>query len=493
MPLVLAMFVAWAAACGRAPAASPPAPAEACVAWPGSEARVDSAAVVLTWAIDPANRARPTNPGERFVVAQAYEPLVGTDCLGRLTPSLAKSWTMVDGGHRVRLALRDSARFWNGDLVTARDVIAGWSTTGQTPWAVLPRRAAQTATVIDDRTLEIDCDPVRGQVIGARVGTASPERCAALVALGDPGLVVTRDGGGSGWPEGTGRYRIRDPGVSPSGTHRTLVLDPGDHAPGARLLIHSVGGADARDLVDAGVDLLLTDDPALASYAAARAAGASLPLGWDRTWVLVAPSPPSPPSPPMHPESVVTRTAALREALARNAVRAEARGAEWPGWFRDVPACAPRIARRPPARTSSRVTVSRGEPIARGLAERLVALAAGGSGAGQDSSLAILAPQLHALGARLTTGAVEPNDFASMLRDGGDVGYVMAVPRRSLAPCVAAEQLGTMVPWLVADTAGLRLAAHVAPLIDTRLRAVVRRDWLALTMTWDSTVVISRP
>ena len=80
-----------------------------------------------------------------------------------------------------------------------------------------------------------------------------------------------------------------------------------------------------------------------------------------------------------------------------------------------------------------------------------------------------------------------------MLRDGGDVGYVMPVPRLSLAPCVAAEQLGTMVPWLVADTASLGLAAHVAPLIDTRLRAVVRRDWLALTMTWDSTVVVSQP
>ena len=483
------MLAAWAAACGRAPAASPPTPAdEACVAWPGSRTPAESATVVLTWSLDPANRGRPTNPGERFIVAQAYEPLVGTDCLGRLTPRLAKSWTMADGGHRVRLVLRDSARFWNGDLVTARDVIAGWSTTGQAPWAVLTRRVMRSVTVIGERTLEMDCDPVRGQIIGARVGTASPERCASLIALGDPELVVTRNGGGSGWPEGAGRYRIRHAGVSPSATPRALVLDPADSAPGTRLLIHSVGGADARDLVDAGVDLLLTDDPALASYAAARAGVASLPLGWDRTWVLMTPSPPS-----MHPESVATRTAALREALARNAVRAEARGAEWPDWFRDLPACAPTIARRPPARTSSRVTVSSGEPIARGLAERLVALAAGGSAAGQDSSLALLAPQLHALGGRLTAAAVEPNDFASMLRDGGDVGYVMPVPRLSLAPCVAAEQLGTMVPWLVADTASLGLAAHVAPLIDTRLRAVVRRDWLALTMTWDSTVVVSQP
>jgi hypothetical protein len=483
------MLVLWAAACGRATAPSPPAPADtACVAWPGTGAQVDSATVVLTWPLDPARHARPTNPGERFVVAQAYEPLVGTDCLGRLTPRLATAWATVDGGRRVRLVLRDSARFWSGDVVTVHDVMTSWKMTGQLRWAVVARRLAQSATVIDDRTLEIDCDPGGGQIIGGRTGTTAPERCASLTALGSAELAVTRNAGGSGWPEGTGRYMIRDTSSSPSATRRALVLGPVDRGPGTRLLIHAVGGADARDLVDTGVDLLLTDDPAVASYAAARAEAASLPLGWDRTWVLMTPS-----SRSTHPDSVVDRTVPLREALARDAVRAEARGAAWPDWLRDLRACSATTAGRPASRTNSRIVVSQGEPIARGLAERLVALAAGGPAAGRDSSLALLAPGLHALGGRVTAVPAAPNDFALLLRDGSEVGYVMPVPRRSLAPCIEAERLATMAPWLVADGVERAVAAHIAPLIDTRLRAVVRRDWLALTMTWDSAVVVSRP
>ncbi|HEX6049201.1 MAG TPA: hypothetical protein VFZ21_08030 [Gemmatimonadaceae bacterium] len=93
----------------------------------------------------------------------------------------------------------------------------------------------------------------------------------------------------------------------------------------------------------------------------------------------------------------------------------------------------------------------------------------------------------------MTAVPAAPNDFASLLRDGSEVGYVMPVPRRSLAPCIEAERLATMAPWLVADGVERAVAAHIAPLIDTRLRAVVRRDWLALTMTWDSAVVVSRP
>ena len=104
----------------------------------------------------------------------------------------------------------------------------------------------------------------------------------------------------------------------------------------------------------------------------------------------------------------------------------------------------------------------------------------------------LLAPQVHALGGRVTAAAVAPNDFPALLRDGSEVGYVIPIPRRSLVPCIEAERLGTMAPWLVSDGADRGPMAHITPLVDTRLRAVVRRDWLALTMAWDSTVVVSR-
>jgi hypothetical protein len=64
--------------------------------------------------------------------------------------------------------------------------------------------------------------------------------------------------------DAAGPYRIRDVGRS------TLLLEPISSAHGPRLTIHSASEANARDLVDAGVDLLLTDSPTLAAYAGAR-------------------------------------------------------------------------------------------------------------------------------------------------------------------------------------------------------------------------------
>ena len=62
-----------------------------------------------------------------------------------------------------------------------------------------------------------------------------------------------------------GPYRVREAGRS------IVLLEPTKGARGPRLTIHAANEASARDLVDAGVDLLITDSPALASYASTRA------------------------------------------------------------------------------------------------------------------------------------------------------------------------------------------------------------------------------
>lgn len=455
----------------------------------------ESAVVVLTWSVDPTNVSRPSNPAERFLFAHLYEPLVRVDCLGRLVPGLARSWTPVPSSTRWRLVLRDAARFSSGALVTAEDVVSSWRTSTAAPAGMAARRIAESASVVDDSTLEIECSNGRVEARATARGAKSEPQCASLTALGDPALAVIGRVQQGGWPDGTGAYTVRDvtaarAPVTPS-RGSTIRLEPARSSSVPSLTVHSVSAPDARDRIDAGIDLLLTDDPALIAYASARPELSSIPLGWDRTWVVLTPGRAPNDGSVMQPDSIAARTLAFRAALARDAVRAAARGAAGPYWWSGLRHCSPRNtpATGPStARSRSRVAFRRDEPIARAIAERMVALASGG---GRDTALALLAPELLGAGPRLTTAALSPDEFESALRGGGELAYIVSLPRLSVAPCVDAERLLGAAPWAAADSAALDLSGVIAPLIDTRLLAAVRRDRLGLTVTGDGTVAVS--
>jgi len=247
-------------------------------------------------------------------------------------------------------------------------------------------------------------------------------------------------------PDVAGPYRIRDVG------HATLLLEPLAGARGPRLTIHSASEANARDFVDAGVDLLLTDSPTLAAYAGTRDDVTSLPLGWDRTWVIVTP----------RGSLAIDTSRAFRAGLARDAVRADARAAEGPYWWADTTGCATPTARTALAPVGTQgVAYSRDDAVARALAERLVAV----------------------LGDRTTAVGLAPNAFASALTSGSEHAYVLPLPRATRDRCRGIAELVGNITWLGVQSA-------IVPLIDTRLRAVVRRGRLALRFTWDSSVAI---
>jgi hypothetical protein len=247
--------------------------------------------------------------------------------------------------------------------------------------------------------------------------------------------------------DAAGPYRIRDVGRS------TLLLDPVPGAHGPRLTIHSATEANARDLVDAGVDLLLTDNPTLATYAATRGDVTSAPLGWDRVWVVATP----------RSSLAIDSSAASRAGLARDAVRADARASEGPYWWSDTTGCASATVPSPLASIgTSRVVYPRDEAVARALAERLVAV----------------------LGGRTTAVGLAPNALNSALMSGSDMAYVFPLQRMTRDRCRAITELFSRAWWLGAREA-------IMPLIDTRLRAVVRQNRLNLAFAWDSTVAIA--
>lgn len=209
---------------------------------------------------------------------------------------------------------------------------------------------------------------------------------------------------------------VTDPGDS------SLVVSIGDTTARAcgpdrlTFVIHTIDPRAARDALDAGIDVLITNDPAAVAYAARRPDYVSMPLPWDRLYVLVLPA------------LLVDQTQirAFQTELDARTVRAEAR----PYVERVDDACDDiRLHTGPGNRP--RVVYSEADSVARALAERAVAVF--------DRS-----------GARLRAVGLPSNGFVAAVDSGKDVAYILA-----LTPSACSGAI---------------------PLIETRPRAIVRRD-----------------
>ena len=306
-----------------------------------------------------------------------------------------------------------------------------------------PATLADSATIVVTSPIDLT-DPTRGTTWGEAflLGLTSDSAGAPVLDCERRPLTTK-----------AGPYRLQRVNQS------TITLTPLDPTRSPRLTIREATDATARDLIDAGADLLLTEAPTIAAYAASRPDAMIVRLGWHRTWLIATRVPGG---------LGLDSTSTLRADLARDVVPADARPAAGTAWWLGAgctSATAPTVSSPPPT-TSSRIVYQRNEPVARALAERLVALVGGGA----------------------IAASLPPNAFVSALRSGTELAYVFPVEARPAIPCEAAAQLGVTVPWLE-SLPGHREA--LTALIDTRLLAVVRRDRLRLTMTADSSITVS--
>ena len=364
----------------------------------------------LTEAVDPRHAPIARNDAERIVFRHLYETPVRVDCQGNVLPELAEKWVRDDDGRRWTFRLRDDAHYWDGAPVTAQDVVYGKGGVGYTLGALDPRVVS--------------------------VALAKPRDDVPAV-LGEAALAVAKAAPDSSWPIGTGRY------WATSGT--TTAQEIRAHSDrGDTLLFRLASSGDARDLLDAGVDLLVTRDRVLRDYAATLPNLAIVALPWDRTYVLVT------------AEAVGSRFDGLEQA-----VRAEARRAEGGFWWLDLRACgaasgqsvsAPAPAPSAPAAAAPRrILYARADPTARELAGRLAALT-------------------HA-----ATAARAADDLSAAVAGGKEWGYVIALPRITTDPCRAAKDL--LPSW----------AATITALVDTRATAIARRGVARWTVDLDGT------
>ena len=414
---------------------------------PGS-APAESISVAARAPIDQTRIPVPDNGAERFVFAQMYETLINVDCEGRVYAGLAGSWTIDATRARITLAIRDGARFSGGKPVLASDVVAAWRATGgqSTEPSQLARQLADATTVLDDRTLTVSLPDT------------------AWLVLADPALAVYQAQSGPAWAEASGPYRVDADASAGSGM---LTLAPVVSHSVPRIAVRVRPNGDPRDAIDAGADALTTGDPAVVSYAATRSNLTAIPLPWNRAYVLAARggAPAADGSLP-----AIANDSSLRSSLARDAVHAEARVANAPYWWAGGTGCAygalggrsaTTVATSP--RRPRRVVYRSDDRVARGLAERLVAV-------GRD----------------ITAAGLAAPEFARALRSGDEMAYVLELPAASLSPCRDLAVLVSAAPWLVSD--GRRPADMLVPLVDTRDRAIVNRERVSATIDWDGTL-----
>jgi hypothetical protein len=422
---------------------SPPAPA------PTPELRSDDCALIaepgepiatiaLSERVDPSNAPRPRNESERWLFRQLYETLVRVDCSGRVRPGLASAWRLDANGRTWIVTLRENAQFSDGTPATSNDVRVSWSDAGVGD-VLRPdvSRLVESIAAIDDRTLAVTLRRQRGDV---------------PLALAHTDLAIAKPAGDSRWPFGTRPDRAAPARGASGAAGSAITLDRAD-LPSLRFLI---APGDPRDLLDKGVDLLLTRDPAALGYAATLPQFQAVPLEWQRVHVLVAHS-----RPPWFSESA-------RQALAGDAVRGEARRAMGPFWWEMLQDCAvaPYTPETYDGPVVPRVVYDVSDHVARDLAERLVALNLSQR------------PNQYQRPSGLTGAALAATRWR-----GHDAAYIVSLDRRPLDPCREIQALMDGVPWLNPSA--------IVPLAETRLHAIVRRGRSGITVEWDGGLLIA--
>jgi len=412
--------------------------------------------VALADPIDPSNAPRPSNESEHLLFRQLYETLIRVDCKGRVRPGLAESWRLDADGRTWIVTLRENARFSDGTPVTSADVRAGWMRDGGGD-GLQPHvsRLVQSVAAVDARTVAISL--------------RSP-RVDMPLALAHPDLAIARPAGASRWPLGTRTDGAAPEPDAPAAAAASVIAIKRDNLPSLRFV---VAPGDPRDSLDKGLDLLLTRDPAALDYAATLPHFQSVPLEWQRTHVLLTPGRTR--GSPSLPEEA-------RQALAGDAIRGEARGAVGPFWWQMLQDCNVATAEsREQAAFTPRIVYDVRDSASRDLAERLVGLSRG-SGAAGNPILEVLLPDRERRTYQQAT-ALTGEPLAAARRRGRDAGYIISVPRRPLDPCRDIQVLIDNAPWLDPET--------VLPLVETRLRAIVRRGRSGVTVEWDGGLLIA--
>jgi hypothetical protein len=404
----------------------------------------------------------------RFAVAQVFQSLVVVTCDGRVVPELAHSWSSNPAGTEWRFMLRGDALPSSGLALNSDDVQASWSSMLRIPGVVASGKFPPFRSLSMAGTSEL-------AVVLADAQPQSP------LLFGNLSLVVTAG-------SGSGAYQM----VAPQSATGAELLRPRVPGAGPTIVVREFAGADARDLLDRGADILQTRNPIVLDYASTGPFTIH-PLPFDRTYALVIPEQSRSSDNTSRPDREEDEKL-FRSEMARSGVRGEARPAVALSWWPQLRNCvelgdteraaAGSGAAQPPT-SQPRVVYEQGDAVAQSIAERIVALARSGAadaGGRKTSVLADLSPLFSdSRLPQLTAVGVD----AETIRSGEAAAYILRLPTRTTAPCMQLRQFRHAAPWVT--------TAFVFPLVESRSFRVVRAGAPALRVDWDGTLrVVTR-
>jgi hypothetical protein len=432
-----------AGGCGGSASVKPAGP-------PPCETRVvathpaDTVTVVVFDKIDLSHAPWPRNREERFVFSHLYETLVKVDCRGMVQPGLAKSWKKASDGWYIEL--QEDAHFWDDTMVTTNDVKSSFEP------AIRAGIAIDRVDIVDETHAIIHGD-------------------FEVKLLAVPMLAIRKEST-SGVPMGTGAWTI-DPATATDG----IIMHPlAGAAPVVRVMREDA--VDAMDILNGSADAMITDDPTAIDYARERHA-AIAPLEWDRAYVLIAPMRGSVTDLPRH----------VCDALARDAVAIDSRGGS-NILDESRNACAMHISDIALGiLSSSQLFFDGGDPTARSLAERIVALAAMDTASSAEArairaAVPEFGPSLRAVALKHEQPS-EKSPFPVL----PVAHYVKALSWYGDLPCLGASFMKGM-PWLASLEP---LSAAVLPLVETRAHFIAISDRVSYIDEHNGTVRIIPP
>lgn len=427
--------------CASAPAQAPHdriAGPDSCVILP-SGSGPDTVSIALPHQLEPYRLDAPGHDGAAMLFAAVQETLVETDCHGRPMPALASRWSSDASGRIWSFTLRQDAVFTDGTPLDAQGVAAAWVESDE--WAAPGVIRARTHI----RHVEVR---------GAYELTVELDEPADVTFFADPSLGVRRYV--DSWPVGTGPYEIVRPDRSWNRAESLVTLRLSDAAASGRpdlpqelRFLGMESSDDLRVALDEGIDVIVSRESAVLDYARILGGYEFTPLPWDMTLYLFAPAATA---------NVPVPDSALA-ALARDAVEGDAIAA--PPLDIEEGADGASANRPPgPAAVSPRIVYYEDPEIGRGLAERLVALAA------REER----APWLDA---RLPRGVLRAEgltieEFNLSFMDGREAGYIVPLGK---------HQQRMFLEGTISRFGGGPPAALFTPLVMTR-PTVIHRPWL---------------
>ena len=236
--------------------------------------------------------------------------------------------------------------------------------------------------------------------------------------------------------------------------------------------------------------MMISADPDVIEYADARPHLETAPLPWNMTYVLLSTTRVRDIRSGRTPDGISRE---FSDGLAQDAVRGVAREHQDSCWWERLGGCAvlsegkewrPTLSHS--AYTSSvpkRILYDRSDPVARDLAERIVALAAAGPGASPEADqIASAVPGLADHSRGISASGVMETKLSRSLLEGNDFAYIIALPLNPFDPCNEAGRLIARARWLTGldrDFSDALLA-----LVDTRRHVIMRRGAAGLSIDW---------